>query len=238
MSAASLEKVLIVEDEKNLGETLKERLEKEGYQVQWVSTKEEAIDEIQALPYVLSILDVGLPDGSGFEVAKVIREKRPATAILFLTAFNNAEDRIKGLELGAEDYVAKPFHLKELLLRIRNVLKRAKAYKDGEQEVKVGRALIRFHQYEAIVGDYHISLSQKECALLKLLVDRAGEVVSRDEILNEVWSDGEFPTTRTVDNFIVKLRRIVEVNDSEPQIIRSVRGVGYQLILEKKDEVL
>lgn len=237
MTPAVTEKILIVEDEPNLGETLKERLEKEGYWVDWVTTKEDAIDQLLTLHYDLVILDVGLPDGNGFEVAKSVRNKKHSTSILFLTAFNTAEDRIRGLELGAEDYVAKPFHLKELLLRVRNVLKRHRPVGATAdiQQVKLGRAMIRFDRYEAQVGDYKINLSQKECSLLKLLVERAGQVVSRDEILDSVWAEGEYPTTRTVDNFVMRLRRILEEDPDQPMIIKSVRGVGYQLTLPEEE---
>jgi two-component system, OmpR family, alkaline phosphatase synthesis response regulator PhoP len=171
-------------------------------------------------------MDVGLPDKTGFEVAAHLRDLQPAAAIIFLTAFGNPDDRIRGLELGAEDYIVKPFHLRELLLRIQNGLKRAK-YLVGSSSVKVGRAAVDFSRFEATVDGKVHSLTHKECALLRLLADRAGKVVSRDEILNHVWSEDEFPTSRTVDNFIMRLRRLVEVNPENPQVIKSVRGVGY-----------
>jgi DNA-binding response OmpR family regulator len=234
MSAAKNQpaRLLVLEDEKNVGSTLVERLEKEGFEVSWCESVEEGLSALSRHRFELALLDVGLPDGSGFRVAEAIREKHPATAIIFLTAFGNPEDRVRGLELGAEDYVVKPFHLRELLLRVQNGLKRAR-YLSTEPEkdgVQVGQAKIHFSRFEAVAQGKRHSLTHKECALLKLLVSRRGSVVSRDEILDEVWSKDEFPTSRTVDNFILKLRKIVEIDPEQPQAIKSVRGVGYQLI--------
>lgn len=236
-------RILVVEDERNVGLTLVERLRREGFDVAWATTREEAGLEIAQRKFNLALLDVGLPDGSGFEVAARLHQSQPAAAIIFLTAFGSPEDRIRGLELGAEDYIVKPFHLKELLLRVRNGLRRAQylAYGPGgpggssgpggpDQETEVGRARIRFPRFEAEVDGKIHPLTHKECALLKLLVDRRGSVVSRDEILNHVWSENEFPTSRTVDNFIMRLRRLVETDPENPRVIRSIRGVGYQLL--------
>ncbi len=227
-------RLLLVEDEKNLGSTLVERFQLEGFDVVWVTSQESALLEVSTRNFDLALLDVGLPDGSGFQVAKFLREKQPGAAVIFLTAFGNAEDRIKGLELGAEDYVVKPFHLKELILRIRNGLKRAK-YLAGHLDkadscVQVGRARINFLKFEAEVNGRIYPLTHKEIALLRLLVERRGLVVSRDEILNHAWSEDEFPTPRTIDNFVMRLRRLVEINPENPEIIKSVRGIGYQLL--------
>ncbi len=223
-------KLLVVEDERNVGRTLVERLRKEGFEVAWASTAADADLEIASRKFDLALLDVGLPDRSGFEVAERLRAAQPSTAIIFLTAFGTPEDRIRGLELGAEDYVVKPFHLKELLLRVQNGLKRARyvaADLTTGEAMQVGRARIDFAGFTAEVDGKTHSLTHKECALLKLLVERRGKVVSRDEILNHVWSEDEFPTSRTVDNFIMRLRRLIEENPEAPTVIRSVRGVGY-----------
>lgn len=223
-------RLLVVEDEKNVGLTLVERLRKEGFDVTWATTAEEALIEVSKRKFDLALLDVGLPDGSGFRVAQVLKEKSRSTAIIFLTAFGGPEDRIRGLELGAEDYVVKPFHLKELLLRIQNGLKRATYLAGGSdlEGVQVGKAKLFFSKFEATVDGQAQSMTHKECALLKLLVSRQGKVVSRDEILNEVWSEEEFPSTRTVDNFIMRLRRLIQ-EDPENPVIKSIRGVGYRL---------
>lgn len=226
----SVQRILIVEDERNLADTLSERLAKEGFQVEVAPSCEQAQLHLDSGGrFDLALLDVGLPDGDGFTVAKHIRKKHPSTAIIFLTAFAGPDERVKGLELGAEDYVAKPFHLKELILRVRNALKRGQALQAAPQEVRIGRAMVRFDRFEAEVGGVTQGLSQKECALLRLLVEKGGQVVSRDAILNEVWAPDEYPTPRTIDNFILRLRRLVEENPESPAVIRSVRGVGYQL---------
>ncbi len=231
-------RILVLEDEKNVGSTLVERLKREGYAVEWAQSQAQALALLGSHPFDLALLDVGLPDGSGFEVAERLREFSQQTAVIFLTAFGNPEDRVRGLELGAEDYVVKPFHLKELLLRIRNGLKRAQSLAalsgSAEDEIQLGEARVHFSRFEAIRNDERHSLTHKECMLLKLLVERKGQVVSRDEILNEVWSENEFPTTRTVDNFILRLRRLIEKDPENPALIRSVRGVGYQLDLERQ----
>lgn len=227
-------KILVVEDERNLGQTLVECLEREGYEAAWARSKAEAEAEISSRRFDLALLDVGLPDGSGFDVAAGLRKMQPGASIVFLTAMGAPEQRVHGLELGAEDYIVKPFHLKELLLRIHNVMRRALTLGAAQDGVKLGRAVINFSRYEAVVEGEATPLTQKETALLKLLVDRRGHVVSRDEILNFVWSEDEFPSSRTIDNFILRLRRLIERKPDEPELIRSVRGVGYQLAPEEK----
>ena len=234
MSDAISSRILVVEDEKNVGSTLVERLQKEGFWVTWVTSQGEALHQLRHERFDLAILDVGLPDGSGFDVAAFIRKNQPSIAMIFLTAMGTAEDRIRGLELGAEDYIVKPFHLKELILRIRNGLRRAQYLSSPTQEhlqsVQIGKAMIYFQKFEAHVQEQIISLTHKEVALLRLLVEKRGCVVSRDEILNHAWSQDEYPTPRTVDNFIMRLRRLVEVNPEEPLVIKSIRGIGYQLV--------
>ncbi len=223
--------ILLVEDEKNVGSTLVERLQKEGFEVSWATSQEEAKARLIEKKPDLSVVDIGLPDGSGFQLASFIRETNPNTALIFLTAHGDPEDRIRGLELGAEDYIVKPFHLKEFMLRVQNALRRARALHGGvgSGEVKIGKAEINFQKFEVSgVGKKHF-LTHKECSVLKYLLERRGRVVSRDEILNEVWGEEEFPSSRTIDNFIVRFRRLVEIDPENPEIIRSVRGVGYQL---------
>jgi two-component system alkaline phosphatase synthesis response regulator PhoP len=226
-------RLLLLEDERNVAETLSERLQSAGFTVTRAESLASARRVIGESSFQLAILDVGLPDGSGFDLARQLRARAPATAILFLTAHSNAEDRIRGLELGADDYVAKPFNFRELLLRIQNCLKRAQdlARVPGEMrgQVRIGRALVDFERFIATVDGETQSLTHKECAVLRLLAERAGKAVSRDEILDRAWSEEEFPTSRTVDNFIVRLRKLVEVDAADPRVIRSIRGVGYLL---------
>jgi two-component system, OmpR family, alkaline phosphatase synthesis response regulator PhoP len=226
-------RLLLVEDERNVAETLAERLRTEGFTVKRADSVASARRAIAEEPVELALLDVGLPDGSGFELARVLRERAPGTAIIFLTAHASAEDRIRGLELGADDYVGKPFHFRELLLRIQNCLKRAQdlARVPGEirGQVRIGRALVDFERFSATADGASVALTHKECAVLRLLAERVGKAVSRDEILDRAWSADEFPTSRTVDNFIVRLRKLVELDAADPRVIRSIRGVGYLL---------
>ena len=224
--------VLLLEDEVNVGSTLKDRLSIEGLEVLWAQNLKEAREALQNHTFALALLDVNLPDGSGFDIGKLIRDRHASTAVVFLTAANTPDDRVHGLELGAEDYIVKPFHFKELMLRIQNVLKRIQFVKtpvSAEPEVSIGRAKVRFNQYELTSNDQKHHLSHKECALLKLLYEKHGQVVSRDEILNLIWSEDEYPTPRTIDNFVLRLRKLVETDLNSPTVIRSVRGVGYLL---------
>lgn len=229
-------RILVVEDEPNVGRTLTERLTTEGYQVKWAKSLAEGLAADSAGRWDLALLDVGLPDGSGFDLAAGLRRRHPQTAIVFVTAFGTPEDRVRGLELGAEDYVVKPFHFKELLLRIQNALRRAALLSQGEtrfeRPVQVGRARIDLRRMEVQVDGETRTLTHKECAVLTLLLEKQGAVLARDEILDRAWAPDEFPTPRTVDNFIVRLRRMIEADPSEPRVIRSIRGVGYQLDVE------
>lgn len=224
-------RLLVVEDEANLGSTLTERLTQEGYDVTWARSVRQARLELAAGRFHLALLDVGLPDGSGFHLAGEIQERHPGTAMIFLTALGDPHQRVQGLELGAEDYVVKPFHFQELVLRLENALKRRRHWDEVPGRVQVGRASIDFAALEATVDGRTTALGAREAALLRFLIARRGTVVSRDEILDEVWSRDEYPTPRTVDNFIVKLRRLVESDPEHPTVLRTVWGAGYQLQL-------
>lgn len=226
-------RLLVVEDEVNVGRTLTERLSAEKYHVAWVRSAAEALALDSASPFDLALLDVGLPDQSGFQLAAALRRRHPRTAIVFLTAFGTPEDRVRGLELGAEDYIVKPFHFKELNLRLQNALRRASLLASAEARfenpLQVGRARIDLKRMEARVEGASIPLTHKECAVLTLLLEKQGAVLGRDEILNRAWAEDEFPTPRTVDNFILRLRKLIEPDPGEARVIKSVRGVGYQL---------
>jgi two-component system alkaline phosphatase synthesis response regulator PhoP len=226
-------RLLLVEDERNVAETLTERLSAEGFQIKRADSVASARRAIAEADVELALLDVGLPDGNGFELAKLLRERAPGTAIVFLTAHATPEDRVRGLELGADDYIGKPFHFRELLLRINNCLKRAQDLQrvpgDIRGQVRIGRALVDFERFSATVNGQSVALTHKECAVLRLLAERVGKAVSRDEILDRAWSADEFPTSRTVDNFIVRLRKLIEADAADPRVIRSIRGVGYLL---------
>jgi two-component system, OmpR family, alkaline phosphatase synthesis response regulator PhoP len=225
--------LLVVEDDRNVGATLVERLRDAGYRVTLAENAARARQAWRAQAPQLVLLDVGLPDGNGFELAAELRAAVPQAALIFLTAHGNPDERVRGLELGADDYLTKPFHFRELLLRIQNCLKRALDLVEvpGEMRgvVRIGRARVDFERFSAEADGRVHALTHKECAVLRLLASRVGKAVSRDEILDRAWSADEFPTSRTVDNFIVRLRRLVEPQADEPQVIRSIRGVGYLL---------
>lgn len=230
---SAVPRILVVEDEVNVGRTLTERLAAEGYQITWARSAAEALATPADLRFALALLDVGLPDQSGFDLAATLRSRHPLTAIVFVTAFGTPEDRVRGLELGAEDYVVKPFNFKELLLRIQNALRRASflasAESRFERPLQVGRARIDLKRMEARIGSEAVALTHKECAVLTLLLEKQGAVLARDEILDRAWAEDEYPTPRTVDNFILRLRKLIEPDAAEPRVIRSVRGVGYLL---------
>ena len=209
--------LLLVEDEENLGATLKDLLEGERYAVTWAQNKKEALADIKAMPFDIALLDVNLPDGNGFQVAEALQN----TAIIFLSAMSDPEYRVHGLTLGAEDYIVKPFHFQELCLRIKNALKRKNYVQSTGTAAKIGKAKVDFSSF-TLNGK---ALAAKEAKLLKLLYDRRGKVVSRDEILNHVWPRETYPTARTVDNFISALRKLLGSADC----IKTIRGVGYQL---------
>ena len=222
-----MSRILLIEDDTSLGETLTERLVLEGYQVDWSGTLEKGRVLLKKEKYDLVILDVNLPDGSGFDLGRTLKQETTAPFI-FVSAMTSAQYRLEGYEIGAEEYIPKPFHLKELLLRVRHVLQNHSVEKNiqcGEQVIDFGRRAI------IMQGGQLEFLPTRDFNLLKLLIGMAPKVVSRDEILNQIWGDEKFPTPRTVDNVIVRLRSLLK--DDGNQFIRSVRGVGYQWLGEK-----
>lgn len=222
-----MKSLLLVEDDRTLAETLSERLVKEGYDVVWVDRIDRARAEVSKRRFDLLILDVGLPDGSGFDLAKEIRKDQRKTPFVFLTAMTSAEYRLEGYELGAEEYIPKPFHLRELLLRVKHVLENH----SSPEWLDLGDRI--FHWDALEVRDSNLAtavvidrLQSRDAALLKLLVERSPAVVSRDEILDKIWGEESFPSSRTVDNAIVRLRQAL--GETHAGRIRSVRSVGYQ----------
>jgi two-component system alkaline phosphatase synthesis response regulator PhoP len=222
-------RILLLEDERNIGATLRDLLQHAQYEVTWAQNKVEALHAITLYPFDVALLDVNLPDGSGFEVAEKLDTAH--TAMLFLSAMSDPEIRVKGLQLGAEDYIVKPVHFQELLLRIRNALKRRDyLHQATHAAVTIGAAIVDFSSFQIRRGELQETLSAKEAKLLHLLYDWRGKVVSRDEILNHVWPSEVFPSARTVDNFILRLRKWVEETPENPQRIQTIRGVGYRLV--------
>jgi DNA-binding response OmpR family regulator len=226
-----MSRVLLVEDDRSLGKTLAERLTIEGLEVQWVETFASAQAAARDERWDLAIVDVMLPDGSGFDLAPEFR-RHSQTPIMFMTALNSAESRLTGFELGADEYLPKPFHLKEFLLRVRHVLT-TQPTSPPRRVLTVGDVTI---DWEAMAitragGDREF-LQVRDYKVLELLVEAAPRVLSRSEILDRVWGEQEFPTQRTVDNAIVRLRQAL--GDTEGQLIRSVRGIGYQWAASSK----
>jgi len=215
-------RILLLEDDHSLGRTLAERLEKEQLSVTWAQTIAAANTALGHGPWDLAILDVMLPDGSGFAFAKRLR-KETTTPIMFMTALNSAENRLEGFEIGADEYLPKPFHLKEFMIRVRHVLERPRA----TRTVRAGDLVI---DLEAMSierpGGAKTFLQVRDSKVLQMLIDAAPRAVDRSDILDRVWGEDQFPTQRSVDNAIVRLRQML--GDDDGRLIRSVRGVGYQ----------
>ena len=221
--------ILLVEDDSSLGETLQERLIKEGYQTLWATSIQEGFQKFSENHFDLVILDVGLPDGSGFELANKIRALK-STPFIFMTAMNTAENRLYGYELGAEEFIPKPFHLKELFIRVKHVMEK---HASTPQDIVVG--CVQLNLQKMSVTDekkQETFLATKDFQVLKLLIEQSPKAVHRDEILNIVWGEDKFPSHRTVDNVIVRLRQTLK--DESGNVIRSVRGIGYQWINERQ----
>ncbi len=220
--------MLLVEDDQNLGASLKERLEREYYQVDWTRLKADAQERVlgdSPGDYDLIILDVGLPDGSGLDLARDVRLAGKPTPILFLSAQSSAECRLEGFELGAEDYIPKPFHLKELLLRVHKVLES----RGQSARRRFGSLTIETDRMAVVFDDGHIEYPPaRDFQLLCFLVNQSPRVVSREEILREVWQNDQTQSGRTIDNAVMRLRQILKRSQCDP--IRSVRGVGYQWV--------
>lgn len=222
--------ILLVEDEENLAHGLVYNLSEEGYKVTLAKDGRAAIKLFDENEFDLIVLDIMLPYYNGFEIAKHIRNKHPQMPILMLTARTGLEDRVKGLELGADDYLTKPFHLKELLLRIKGMLKRKRWYQKVVVEnpvYKFGDNKINFENFKCIKGKKEFQLTSYEAMIMKYLIENKDKVVTRKELLENVWNMNPNIETRTVDNFIVRLRKHFEDDPSNPKYIVSVRSAGY-----------
>lgn len=223
--------ILIVEDEPNMRMGLKDNLEYEGYEVEFAEDGKIGLSKILEKEYDLILLDVMMPGMSGFEVCRTARSKGIKTPIILLTAKGEEIDKVLGLELGADDYITKPFSLRELLARIKAVLRRGGATSDKQKEKAIiGKLNVNFSSYTALCDDEPVQLSHKEFEILKYLWENRNQTVSRDDLLQNIWGYDESPTTRTVDNFILKLRQKTEKDHNHPQIILTVHGIGYKLV--------
>ncbi len=232
-------RILIVEDDKNLSAGLVDAFEGEGFATSVSHNGAEALDVIKRSEHDLIILDVMLPGMNGVEVCQAARAAGVETPVLFLTVKGSSDDRIEGMMSGADDYLTKPFQLEELLLRVQAILRRWKWRNDdvsAEQKIEFGGNLIDFLRFEATSWDgRHHSLTEKEVQILRVLSDLEGTVISRDDLLETAWGDEVFPSTRTVDNFILRLRKRFEPDPQNPVHFHSVRGVGYRLTYQPQE---
>ncbi|GAA4449556.1 response regulator transcription factor [Rurimicrobium arvi] len=235
---ASKGNLLVVEDEENISEMLQLNLELEGYEVSVAKTGSQAIKMVRSEYFDLIILDIMLPEMDGITVCETIRTQNMEVPILFLSARDSAADRIEGLKKGGDDYLTKPFNLEELLLRVSKLVTKNNRLRQTTSvpdiyEFAGGRIDFAAHECFDRNGARH-ELSKKESALLKLLIERDGETVSREHILQVVWGYNVYPTTRTIDNFILGFRKYFEKDSRSPVFFHSIRGVGYKFTSKEK----
>ena len=229
-----MSKILVVEDEASIRKGLQDNLESEGHKVTAESNGKKGLETALKNDFDIVLLDVMLPGMTGFDICKEIKLKKLTLPVIMLTAMSKEADKILGLELGADDYVTKPFSVNELLARIKAVLRRASVHKKAKlkrlDSFKLGEVTLDFVKMEGFRGKKKIKLSKREFDILAYLIKRKGEVVSRNDLLDVVWGYEVFPTTRTVDNFIARIRKQVEDKPAKPKYILSIRSVGYKLV--------
>lgn len=221
-------KILIIEDDQAILKALESNLKSEGYEIESATEGPTGLDRARDPSQDLILLDLMLPRLSGEEICQTLRREGVTTPILFLTAKGDEEQRVAGFELGADDYVSKPFSMRELLGRIQAILKRAAGQKHLLAHYRFGDVSVDFVKMEVRRRDQIVFLTTRELAILRLMVSNKGVVISRDRLLNEVWGYEAYPTTRTVDNQIVKLRQKLESDPENPEHILTVRGTGYK----------
>lgn len=225
-------KILLIEDEESLSNVVAMNMELEGFEVTTVTNGREAIEKKDEVgSYDLVILDVMLPEVSGWDICTTYKNVA-STPILFISAKGSSSDRIRGLKLGADDYLAKPFDLEELLLRVKVLILRTNEKENGRiNKISIGSFVVNTKTYEVFREQEKVTdLSKREVELLSLFVKHEGEVVSRSFILDELWGKDHFPTTRTIDNYILSFRKLFEEDAKNPRFFHSVRGVGYKFI--------
>jgi DNA-binding response OmpR family regulator len=228
-------RLLVVDDEPHMRMGLKDNLEFESFEVEMAKDGQEALDKIHQQDFNLILLDVMMPKMSGLDVCKTIRKEGNQTPIIFLTAKSEEIDKVLGLEIGGDDYITKPFSLRELVARVHAVLRRTPEASHSQSvnditEATVGRLKVDFNHYQAWMDENEVKMTHKEFEVLKYLLQHANEVVSRYQLLEDVWGYQSQPTTRTVDNFILKLRQRIESNPNDPHFILTVHGAGYKLV--------
>jgi two-component system alkaline phosphatase synthesis response regulator PhoP len=221
--------ILVVEDDETLRIALRDRLQGEKYVVEIASDAEEGMEKINALPFDLLIVDVMLPRHSGFDLCRDVRQSGLATPIIFLTAKSGLVDKVVGLKLGGDDYVTKPFEAEELTARVEALLRRAPAYK-GRGVHQIGSLRIDVPRKEITRDGTPVYLTNREFHLLCYLIERAGQTVSKNELLREVWGYEAKSYSRTVDVHVFTLRKKLETDQTQPELIKTVTGIGYKLV--------
>ena len=223
-------KVLIVEDEPNMVAGLRDNFEYEGFRVATAMDGVEGLEKALQDSPDLVILDVMMPKMSGLDVCRQLKSKRPSIPIIMLTARGQEVDKVVGLELGADDYVTKPFSIRELLARVKAVLRRSQTVPKEQERYSFGDVEVNLRSYQVVRNGQPIEFSNKEFELLKHFLCHSGETLSRDRLLDEVWGYENFPTTRTVDAHIVRLRQKLEPVPDQPRFFLTVHGVGYKFV--------
>ena len=227
-----IKRVLIVEDDKSLAKVLRHNLEFEGFLVEWSETGRDALEKAKTFTPDLVLLDLMLPDKmDGLDLCRIFANAKDVVPVIIITARGQQEDRVRGLTVGADDYIVKPFALEELLARMNAVLRRTKR---RVREVKLGDVTIDFTRLRAFRGNRELILTDREFEVMRYLTERAGTIVSRDELLHLVWGYDQAPVTRTVDNFVFRLRQKIEEDPHHPKYIRTAYGDGYRLTLSSE----
>ena len=220
--------ILIIEDDISILRGLKDNLEYEGYSVITETNGKKGLDLSLKIKTDLVLLDIMLPDMNGHEICRVIKKEKPELPVIMITARGEEMDKVSGLDIGADDYVTKPFSVPELMARIRAVFRRTSQAHPFPDQYSFGNVKLDFKKYQAFRDNREITLSAKEFAILKYLIEHEGEAVHRDDLLSEVWDYISMPVTRTIDNFVLNLRKKLEENPSKPKHIVSVKGIGYR----------
>jgi len=226
----AMKRILVIEDEPQMLLGLRDNLELEGYDVQTAADGDEGLHKAASTSPDLVILDIMLPKRNGFDVCRELRARNLSTPIVMLTARSAETDKVLGLELGADDYVTKPFSITELLARVRAVLRRSNPQRQASETVRIGDIDFDFRLHQARRGQTRVEFTAREFELLRYLVQHVGQVVTREQILNDVWGYEEYPTTRTIDNFVAKLRQKIEKAPHAPEHILTIHGSGYKFV--------
>lgn len=227
---ATRQRILLIEDDPAMRMGLRDNLEVEGYEVLGAETAGAGVEAALRERPDLILLDIMLPDGDGLDVCRTLRAEGLQMPVIMLTAKGQEIDKVLGLEMGADDYVVKPFSLRELLARIHAQLRRARPAAPTVKNIRVGACEVDFRRQQIRRGDRELEASAREFELLKYLVEHAGQVVSRDQLLMDIWGHQREIMTRTVDNFILRLRKKIEPDPANPRYLLTVHGSGYKLV--------